>query len=236
MLELIAKAFESFGFLSWCLINCQLFILLERTEKTRLSMQFFSSLFSSFKAFTGPAGEFSGTGPTPPFLAERKGLKHMRFMHQERHPPPFKGLEQWICASAVCSVNQNTAFCPKSLCAKVWKYTCWSGGVWGRTKREWLGALWRVAQISVPSLKEDGTKAWSWNNRPWFSATIVWLYLSLKWLLIMAISSRNDSLVAVCSWATGRVLTLLHFPSLPGWNNSAESSPSNPVPLKNPTF
>lgn len=120
MLELIAKAFELFGFLSWCFINCQLFILLERTEKTRLSMQFFSSFLSFFKAFIGSAGEFSGTGPTPPLLAERKGLKYMRFMHQERHPPSpaLKGLEQQICASAMCSVNQITAFLIKAYVQK----------------------------------------------------------------------------------------------------------------------
>lgn len=91
MLELIAKAFELFGFLSWCFINCQLFILLERTEKkTPLVHAIFSSFLSSFKAFTGPAGEFSGAGPTSPFLAEGKGYKpqiHEVYATRKTHTP-----------------------------------------------------------------------------------------------------------------------------------------------------
>lgn len=73
MLELIAKAFELFGFLCWCFINCQLFILLE--EKPTCPCHFFQASWNaSFKAFTGPAGKFSGTGHTT-FPSREKGTQ-----------------------------------------------------------------------------------------------------------------------------------------------------------------
>lgn len=49
----------------------------------------------------------------------------------------------------------------------------------------------------------------------------------------MAISSRNDSVVPLCCWAAGRVLTLLHF-SLA--ETTLRKAASSPVPLKIPVF
>lgn len=77
-------------------------------------------------------------GPTSSFQAERKYSKQMRLLHgerlsqeQEQHSKPdsFKGSEQWICASAMCSMDQNTAFSLESLHAKLCKYTYWSGAL-----------------------------------------------------------------------------------------------------------
>ena len=50
-------------------------------------------------------------------------------------------LFQRLCAFAMCLVNQNTAFSPESLPAKAWKYTCWGGRVWGKSRRKWLGGV-----------------------------------------------------------------------------------------------